>query len=387
MLSQNPCRHRRRKIVSHIWANNSVSVKKRKCHVGFQDFRLQARSQLSTWCFVTPFTNKHSWWHHHWRRCTQKVVLFLVSVGISSTLSFLFKSPLLSGICKPKKQTHCPSGRLVRDQAWDFPGLFPEVFVTISGKFSGQFSGRHSWTPSTTNKEVWIFLTVFRTTFRSIFRSTSRRISRHLPGQFPEGFPDPRATWSRIIEAVGEWQAKGCCRNAIDPHKPNLGTPCCTCKNLPQFEETLTICWSCPGPGRVLGYHRACRIWGKIRHTFRKKIVTPMGRVLLRFQTGVSRSHFGTSPQDRHENTTDVPKHPNLLTSQPYFSKQVGTQTQTPLSLGSVICRGLLLKGNQKRQASNLPANPVHSCSVARWFSGKTTTGRPCFRHRHPSAQ
>ena len=178
--------------------------------------------------------------------------MFLVSVGISSTLSFLFKSPLLSGIWKPKKQTHCPSGRPVRDQAWDFPGLFPEMFVTIFREVSGQFSGRHSGTPNTANKGVWrlptVFRTIFRTTFRSVFRSISRRISRHLPGQFPEGFsgssskPDQRS--SRQLE---QSQAKGCCRNAIYPHKPSLGTPCCTCKNLPQFEETLTICWSCPG--------------------------------------------------------------------------------------------------------------------------------------------
>ena len=183
--------------------------KKRTRHVGFQDFRLQAWNQLSTWCFLTPFTNRHSWWHHHWQRCTPKVVLFLVGVGISSTLSFLFASPLLSGICKPKKQTHCPSGRPARDQAWDVPGLLPEIFVTIFREVSRQFSGRHSGTPNTAIKGVWRFLTVFRTifrtTFRSVFWSTPGRISRHLPGQFPECFPDPRA--NLIRDHRGSWSS------------------------------------------------------------------------------------------------------------------------------------------------------------------------------------
>ena len=105
--------------------------------------------------------------------------MFLVSIGLSSTLSFLLKSPLLSGICTPKRQTLCPSSRPLLDQTWDFPGIFREIFVTNFREVSGQFSGRHSGTPNTTNKGVWRFLTVsrtiFRKTFRSVFRSTSGR--------------------------------------------------------------------------------------------------------------------------------------------------------------------------------------------------------------------
>ena len=172
-------------------------------------FACKHGANCQIWCFPTPFTNKHSWWHHHWQRCTQKVVLFLVSTGLSSTLAFLFKRLLLSGICTPKRQTLCPSSRPLRDQAWDFPGLFREIFVTIFREVSGQFSGRHSGTPNTTNKGIWRFLTVsrtiFRTTFRSVFRSTSGRISRHLPGQFPEGFPDPRA--NLIKDHRGSWSS------------------------------------------------------------------------------------------------------------------------------------------------------------------------------------
>ena len=148
---------------------------------------------------TSPLTNVH----------TKGSLVSCQLIGLSSTLSFLFKSPLLSGICTPKRQTHCPSGRPVRDQAWDFPDLFREILMTIFREVSGQFSGRHSGTPNTTNKRVWIFLTVsrtiFRTTFRSVFRSTSGRISRHLPGQFPEGFPDPRA--NLIKDHRGSWSS------------------------------------------------------------------------------------------------------------------------------------------------------------------------------------
>ena len=122
-------------------------------------------------------------------------------------------------------------------------GSLAANFTTVFREVCGQFSGRSSGTPNTTNEEVWRFLTIFRTTFRSVFQSTSGRISRHLPGR---SLSKPDQEPSRLLE---QSQANGCSRNAIYPLKPSLGAPCCTCKNLPQFvfEETLTMCWSCPG--------------------------------------------------------------------------------------------------------------------------------------------
>ena len=176
-------------------------------------FACKHGTNCQTWCFPTPFTNKHSWWNHHWQRCTQKVVLFLVSIGISSALSFLFKSPLLSGICTSKRQTHCPSGRPVRDQAgifraffgrfsWQFSGRFPDNFpddipehqtLQIKGYgdfllFSGRFSGR----------PPGAFSGALPDEFPGIFRANFRKVVRIL-----------EQTWSGTIEVVGAITSKG----------------------------------------------------------------------------------------------------------------------------------------------------------------------------------
>ena len=164
-----------------------MKKKKRKCHVVFvsrfspaimePDVNLMIPNPLHKQALL--MTEAHA-----------NVVLFLVNIWISSTLSFLFNNPLMSGICKPNKQTHCLSSRPV----WGFSGPFSGNFRDSFREVSGQFSRRLSGAPNTTNKGFLRFIAVFRKIFRSILRSTSGRISRHLPGNFRKVF--------RILEQI-----------------------------------------------------------------------------------------------------------------------------------------------------------------------------------------
>ena len=159
--------------------------------------------------------------------------MFLVSIGLSSTLSFLsLKVHSCLASAHPRDRLIAHQADLSVTRPWDFPGLFQEIFVTIFREVSGQFSGRHSGTPNTTNKGLDYFPTIYLLTFPRRFsgRPSRERFPEHfrtnfqassgpISGRFSGSSSKPDQGPSRQLE---QSQAKGCCRNAIYPHKPKF---------------------------------------------------------------------------------------------------------------------------------------------------------------------
>ena len=102
-------------------------------------------------------------------------------IGFISVPSFIFRSPLLAGTCKPNKQTHCLSGRPVRDQACDFPDLFLVIFVTVFREVPGQFLDNFLKHQTIQKKEFDPF-------------------PHDFPGGFPDDLPEcfPEHFWTNV---------------------------------------------------------------------------------------------------------------------------------------------------------------------------------------------